>query len=86
MPFQSKFIEEKTLTSASKFPAPLGVDDIERKISNDYLKFFDKIKQQLSNDPYNSSIVKGLPIYCVPIKQNTCILKIVRILQIFSNS
>ena len=51
------------------------------------LKFPHKIKQQLINDPYNSSIVKGLPpIYCVPIKQNKCILKIVRILQIFSNS
>ena len=50
MPFQSKFIKEKALTSALKFPAPLGVDDIERKISNDYAKFFDQIKQRLSND------------------------------------
>ena len=50
MAFQSKFIKEKALTSALKFPAPLGVDDIERKISNDYAKFFDQIKQQRSND------------------------------------
>ena len=50
MPFQSKFIKEKAPTRSLKFPAPLGMDDIERKISNDYAKFFDQIKQQLSND------------------------------------
>ena len=48
--FQSKFNKEKAPTRSLKFPAPLGMDDIERKISNDYVKFFDQIKQQLSND------------------------------------
>ena len=50
MPFQSKFIKEKALTSAFKFHDPLAVDDIQRKISNNYAKFFDQIKQQQSND------------------------------------
>ena len=53
MPFQSKFINEKALTRALKFPAPLGTDDIERKISNNYANFFDQIKQRLSNDSQN---------------------------------
>ena len=51
MPFQSKFIKEKAPTRSLKFPAPLGIDDIEGKISKDYAKFFDQIEQQLSNDP-----------------------------------
>ena len=50
MAFQSKFIKEKAQTSALKFPDPLAVDDIRRKISNDYAKFFDQIKQQRSKD------------------------------------
>ena len=50
MPFQSKSIKEKAPTSSLKFPVPLGTDDIERKISINFAKFFDQIKQQLSND------------------------------------
>ena len=50
MPFQSKFIKEQPPTRSLKFPAPLGMDDSEWKISNDYAKFFDQIKQLLSND------------------------------------
>ena len=46
MPFESKFIKEKL----TKFLTLIGVDDIDRKISNDYAKFFDQIKQRLSND------------------------------------
>ena len=33
-----------------QFLAQLDVDNIERRISNDYAKCFDQIKQQLSND------------------------------------
>ena len=33
-----------------KVSTPIGVDDIEWKISNDYANIFDQTKQRLSND------------------------------------
>ena len=50
MPFESKFIKEKLSNESIKVPNPNNVDDMERKISNDYANFFDQIKQQRSND------------------------------------